>query len=46
MKWAFYHPAFIEITDDVNNAASVDPNAPPNSIGKGAIGEMAIGAVG
>jgi vacuolar-type H+-ATPase subunit F/Vma7 len=32
MKWAFYHPAFIEIADDVNNAASVDPNGTPSGI--------------
>ncbi len=25
--WAFYHRAFLEVTDDVITAASVDPNA-------------------
>lgn len=28
MRWAFYHPAFVEVTDDVVNAATIDPNAP------------------
>jgi hypothetical protein len=26
--WAFYHRAFIEVTDDIISAAAVNPNAP------------------